>query len=73
MKIGALIRSKKCHSSEAPLISITYGIPWNTFVLYELVLLATTWIGHINYRNKYVEVLVFQLLLLLYSWLIVQM
>ena len=74
-KIGALIHSMKFLSPEVALISINlpYDHVWNTVVMSGLVLLVATWNCWINYRNRYVRLLVLHLLPLLNPWLIVEM
>ena len=46
-------------------VNVQYTLAWNTVVMFGLVLLTVTWICQINYRNRYVGVLVVPLLPLL--------
>ena len=54
-------------------ISLPYDLAWNAVVMSGLVLLVTTWICWISYKNRYAGMLVLHLLLLLNPWLIVEM
>ena len=54
-------------------INLTYGLSWNPVFMSRLVLLASTCNCWINYKNRFVGLLVPHLLPLLNLWLIVKM
>ena len=54
-------------------INLLYDLAWNTAVASGLVLLTTTHICYISYRNGYVGLLVLHLLPLLILWVICEM
>ena len=54
-------------------MNLLYDLAWNTAVMSGLVLLTTTHICYISYRNGYVGLLVLHLLPLLILWVIFEM
>ena len=71
-KIGALIRSMKFLSPEvAP--HLCKSTIWNTVVTSGLMPLVATWNCWTSYKNEYAGLMVLHLLLLLNSFLIVEM
>ena len=73
-KIGALIRSMKFYSPEIALyLCESYAHVWNTVVTSRLVHLAATWNCKTSSKNEYAGLLVPHFLLLLNTWLIVEL
>ena len=54
-------------------VNLPYSPEWNTVFMSGCMLLAPAWICYINYRNRYVGLLVLHLLPLLNPWFIVKM
>ena len=54
-------------------MNLQYDHPWNTVVMFWLVLLVATWNCWLSYQNGYCRLLVYHLLLLLNPWLVVKM